>query len=109
MKFNFKCADSFDNFCKHNDIDYSIAYNELGFHPRGFVFKKSNGRFHIVLNGKYDINQLKQTVIHEIIHIMNNDLNKDKSLLNLCEVNAERLTNKLNIILKWERKSNDIE
>lgn len=99
MEINFECTDSFDGFCKHNDIDYSIAYNELGFHPRGFVFKKPNGRFHIVLNGKYDINQLKQTVVHEIMHIMNNHLDQCKSLKDACEKEADIFVERLNFIL----------
>lgn len=41
MKFNFECDDSFDSFCKHNDIDYSIVYNELGYYPRDYMFKKT--------------------------------------------------------------------
>lgn len=34
------CNMDFDAFCIHNDIDYSIAYNEFDYYPRGYVFKK---------------------------------------------------------------------
>lgn len=91
--------DDFENFCIHHDIDYSIAYNELNYYPRGYVFKKNNGKYHIVLNGKHDINQLKKTVIHELTHILNNDLDKPKKMKNICEEETEYIVNTLNSIL----------
>lgn len=101
MKFNFECADSFDSFCKHNDIDYSIAYNELDYYPRGYVFKKNNGRYHVVLNGKHCIKQPQKTFIHELKHILENHLDKPKSLKDVCELEAQSIVLELNCKIIW--------
>lgn len=89
----------FSNFCIHNDIDYSISYNDLGYYPRGFVFKKPNGKYHVTLNGKHNIRQLERTLIHEIVHIFNNHLEKDVSFKDLVEHEAEFISMRLNKLL----------
>lgn len=91
----------FDNYCCHNNIDYSIAYNELDFYPRGYTFKKPNGRYHIALNGKHDIEQLKKTVIHEIVHITYNHLDKHVLFKELAEREAEFVVEQLNLSLRF--------
>ena len=89
----------FDAFCSHHDIDYSIAYDELDYYPRGYVFKKNNGRYHIVLNGKHDIKQLQKTCIHEITHIIYNHLDMNCLFKDFCESEADKVANELNLVL----------
>ena len=89
----------FDSYCKHNDIDYSIAYDELDYYPRGFVFKKPNGGYHITLNGKHDIEQLKKTLVHELIHLEQNHLDLPKQFKELAEAEAEIMVKSINSLL----------
>lgn len=86
---------NFEDFCHHNDIDYSIAYTELGHFPRGFVFKNTNGRYHIALNGKHNIDQLRKTVMHEITHIMKGHLDMDVSFRDIVEEEADILVREI--------------
>lgn len=99
MDFLDMYYDNFESFCIHHDIDYSIAYNELNYYPRGYVFKKNNGKYHIVLNGKHDVEQLKKTVIHELIHILHNHLDQPKKFEKIYEEEADYIVNSLNYIL----------
>lgn len=92
----------FDSFCVHNDIEYSISRDYLGYYPRGFVFKNTNGKYHIALNGKHDVQQLRKTLLHEIVHVMNNHLDKNVRFKDLVEEQAERLVYEINLSLNNE-------
>lgn len=91
----------FESYCKHNDIDYSIAYNELDYYPRGFVFKKPNGRYHITLNGKHDVEQLKKTLVHELVHLHQNHLDLPTQFKDLAEKEANCIVKELNTLLSF--------
>ena len=96
MKFNFECDDSFDSFCKHNDIDYSIAYNELGYYPRDYMFKKTMVDIMLFWMESIVLNNYKKTFIHEIKHILENHLDKHKSLKVVYELEAQSIALELN-------------
>lgn len=91
----------FESFCVHNDIDYSITYDMLDFYPRGFVFKKPNGKYHITLNGKHSIEQLQQTFIHEVTHIMKDHLEMNVSFKDIVEEEAELIVKQLNMAISF--------
>ena len=90
----------FESFCIHNDIEYSISNNCLGYYPRGFVFKNINGKYHIALNGNHNIDQLRKTMVHEIAHVMQGHLDKEVTFKDLVEEQADRLVNEINISLQ---------
>lgn len=90
----------FEDYCRHNDIDYSISYDELNFHPRGYVFMKPSGRYHIVLNGKHSVEQLKKTIMHELTHIKNNHLGCSKEEEGRIEIETCSMVNALYLLFE---------
>lgn len=61
---------SFEEFCYNHGI-YINLNNNLDTKVRGFCYYDGK-YYHVILNNRYDSQQLKKTTIHEIIHVLEN-------------------------------------
>ncbi|WZU02648.1 ImmA/IrrE family metallo-endopeptidase [Erysipelothrix sp. D19-032] len=74
---------SFEDFCNFNNIVVRIEKN-IGTNVRGFCYFDGNN-YIVFLNNRFDSNQIQTTMIHEIIHIMEDHFIMDRS----CSIKAE--------------------
>lgn len=65
------------------DYNVIVRFIDLPYAVRGFVKESSDGIYNVYLNSRYCYSQNIKTLIHELKHIRNGDLN---SLLSAHEI-----------------------
>lgn len=75
--------DSFEDFCSFYNIDVKIEMN-IGSTVRGFCYYK-NGRYTVFLNNRFDVYQMRKTLIHELIHVFENHFECSNRDIHKCE------------------------
>lgn len=83
----------FDSFCQEHDIILRISEN-LGTKIRGFCYYDGI-YYYVILNNRFTYNQLRETTIHEIIHVLNNHFFCDVSYAEQCESEVHTIINRL--------------
>lgn len=86
---------SFEDFCSFNNIVVCLDKN-IGTHVRGFCYHDGTN-YVIFLNNRFDRHQLGDTMIHEIIHIMENHFVIDRSNYLDAEQEVDLLINTMKI------------
>lgn len=83
----------FDNFCKLNQIVIHILPN-VGSSIKGFCYYDGE-HYNVFLNNRFNHIQLKLTVIHEIIHVLDKHFTFSPYSLEECENNTKNIVNQL--------------
>ncbi len=86
---------SFEDFCSINNIVISIKEN-LGTNIRGLCYFDGL-YFNVILNNRFDSIQLQQTLVHEVIHVMENHFNFGYQHLNKIEKEVDLIINTMKI------------
>lgn len=79
---------TFEDFCSQNNI--YISFVELPLSNRGLCIYL-DGNFEILVNRRFSSSQQKHTIIHELIHIIEDHFFDDNS----CPVDHEKEVQKL--------------
>lgn len=85
--------EDFEWLCYEYGILVTIVEN-LGSGVRGFCYLDNN-EYHVILNNRYNLIQQRKTVIHEIIHIMENHFNHPKHDAEKCEEHVAMIIKEL--------------
>lgn len=80
---------NFTEFCHENGITLHIVSN-IGSNIRGFCVK-IYGEYHVVLNNRFDGLQLRKTLIHEVIHILEDHFNCETIHKEECEEDVRQI------------------
>lgn len=74
---------NFQEFCEKNNIVVNIITN-IGTKIRGFCYY-DGFRYIVILNNRFSSEQLKETVVHEVIHVMQNHFSRLNGTDEVCE------------------------
>ena len=88
-------GEAFEQFCQENNIVINIQKN-LGTRIRGFCYYDGY-TYHVILNNRFSTEQLKKTMIHEIIHVMENHFDCDVKDFNRCEEEVRLIIGKMRL------------
>jgi len=83
----------FMDFCRCNQIELKILKN-VGSKIKGFCYYDGES-YNVFLNNRFDNVQLKMTVVHELIHILENHFSCNPIDLYQCENEVENIINQL--------------
>ena len=86
---------SLDDFCYINNIEIQIEQN-IGSKIRGFSYYY-NGYYYVCLNNRFNVTQLKKTLIHELIHILENHFNCPVEDEKQCEFEVKTIIHGLRL------------
>ena len=86
----------FEEFCRLNDIH--ISYTQLPTKTRGFCYYDDG--YYIVINSCLDIESNESTLVHELIHILENHFNYTVQQAQHCESEVQYYTKQIITIFR---------
>lgn len=86
---------SFQDFCAFHNITIQVESN-IGSTVRGFCYYK-RGRYTVFLNNRFNIVQMRKTLIHELIHVFENHFECPKKDIHKCEKEVHVIIEKLQL------------
>lgn len=86
----------FEEFCRLNNIH--VSYMQLPTKTRGFCYYDDG--YYIVINNCLDIESNKSTLLHELIHILENHFNYNVHQAECCESEVQYYTKKINSLIR---------
>jgi Zn-dependent peptidase ImmA (M78 family) len=85
--------EDFEWLCYKYGICVRLVEN-IGGGVRGFCYYDGQ-EYHVILNNRQDVMQQRKTVIHEVIHIMENHFNHPKHDAEKCEEHVAMIIQEL--------------
>lgn len=91
--------DMFESLCRENNITVNIVEN-VGSRIRGFCYFDGD-EYRVILNNRFDSYQLKRTVIHEVIHILEEHFKYPVYKGELCEYEVSLIINQFKYAIAY--------
>ena len=85
--------EKFETFCNQHDILIHFA-DDLTTKVRGYCYYDGI-YYNVILNNKFDENQLRKTTVHEIIHVLEEHFLTAAKDVEKCEQEVEKIVEDL--------------
>lgn len=83
----------FEEFCLENNLNVILS-GDMKIMPKGFCYYYDD-QYYVILNNRHSFQQLQQTTIHEIIHILEDHFSRPSNMINVCEKEVDGLISNL--------------